>query len=97
VASFAAIAGQARGADVASVAYFETDGPRGIRSGDREYPVARAITAIGSLRGAELLVADCALPAGVQVVGGEAHGVSMPPYRVVELDGDDGDRDDAAR
>ncbi|HEU4755618.1 MAG TPA: hypothetical protein VFS72_03060 [Agromyces sp.] len=124
VASFAAIAGQARAADVASVAYFETDGPRGIRSGDREYPVARAVAAIGSLRGAELLVADGALPAAAQVVGArwddgtwrvlaanltpratdlelvvgaEAHGVSMPPYRVVELDGDDGDRDDAAR
>lgn len=69
VASFAAIAGQGRGADVASVAYFETDGPRGIRSGDREYPVARAIAAIAGLRGSELLVPDGDLPPGVQVVG----------------------------
>jgi hypothetical protein len=69
VASFAAIAAQAHGADVASVAYFETDGPRGIRSGDREYPVARAIAAIAALRGDELLVPDGVLPPGIQVVG----------------------------
>lgn len=69
VASFAAIAGQARTADVASVAYFETNGPRGIRSADREYPVARAIAAVTALRGDELLVPDGDLPPGVQVVG----------------------------
>jgi hypothetical protein len=69
VASFAAIAGEATAADVASVAYFETDGPRGIRSGGREYPVARAIAAIGSLRGGELLVPGGELPLGVHVVG----------------------------
>jgi hypothetical protein len=69
VASFAAIAGQARTAAVASVAYFETEGPRGIRSGDRGYPVARAVAAIAALRGNELLVPDGALPPGIQVVG----------------------------
>lgn len=120
VASFAAIAGQARAADVASVAYFETAGPRGIRSGANDYPVARAIAAIGALRDGELLVPEGELPPGVQVVGvrredgtrrilaasiaprpsdielviGErVHAVTVPPYRVIELDGDG----DAAR
>ncbi|MFC5789795.1 hypothetical protein EDM22_03085 [Agromyces tardus] len=69
VASFAAVAGEGRAADVASVAYFETDGPRGIRSSAGEYPVARAIAAIAALHGGELLVPDGALPPGVHAIG----------------------------
>ncbi|BDZ65314.1 hypothetical protein [Agromyces mangrovi Wang et al. 2018] len=76
VASFAAIcAGGAAGAGpVASVTWFETQGPRGIRDADGWFPVARAISAIAGLRGARLLVGGIDGRDGVWAVGGRMPG-----------------------
>jgi hypothetical protein len=72
VASFAAIClGSIDGpSPVASVNYFETVGPRGIRDRGHRFPVARAIELIASLGGARLLTPRQATPDGVRVLGG---------------------------
>lgn len=69
VASYAAISAAAEAGEVATVAYFETWGPRGIRDAGGPFPVASAIAAIAELHGAFLLVPRSELPAGVQAVG----------------------------
>jgi hypothetical protein len=70
VASYAAIAAVAEAGDIATVDYFETWGPRGIRDADGPFPVASAVAAIAELHDALLLVPRSTLPAGVRVVGG---------------------------
>jgi hypothetical protein len=73
VASFAAICLGAVGgpSPVASVDYFETVGPRGIRDRDRRYPVAHAIELIASLGsgGGRLLVPARETPEGIRLIG----------------------------
>ncbi|MBT2516802.1 hypothetical protein J7E29_05110 [Streptomyces sp. ISL-90] len=81
VASFAAIcAGAVAGGNggdtgtgtgsVASVDYFETVGPRGIRDAAGPFPVARAIEEIASIAGARLLTPRSDSPNGIWIVGG---------------------------
>ncbi|RXZ67708.1 hypothetical protein [Agromyces albus] len=80
VASFAAIckgavagagAGTATGTgSVASVDYFETVGPRGIRDAAGPFPVARAIEEIASIAGTRLLTPRGETPDGIWIVGG---------------------------
>ena len=72
VASFAAIcAGAAGGTDpVATVDYFETVGPRGIRDATGPFPVARAIEHLASLAGARMLAPIHVPPEGIWLVGG---------------------------
>lgn len=61
---------------VASIAYFETWGPRGVRSADgTPYPVAAAIEALAGLSGSEVLEADGILPADVWIAAGRREGV----------------------
>jgi hypothetical protein len=69
VASFAAIAQATDAANVASVSYFETTGQRGIRDGDRPYPVARAIASLAGLRGTELILPAEPAPEGLWCIG----------------------------
>ena len=79
VASFAAIcaggvdggSGSGTGSgSVASVDYFETVGPRGIRDAAGPFPVARAIGEIASIAGARLLTPRSDAPDGIWIVGG---------------------------
>lgn len=73
VASFAAICAGAVGGGtgpVASVDYFETVGPRGIRDATGRFPVARAVAQIGSIGGSRLLAPLQEPPEGVWLVGG---------------------------
>jgi hypothetical protein len=72
VASFAAICGGAVGGagPVATVDYFETVGPRGIRDATGPFPVARAIDRIASLAGARMLAPLQVPPEGLWLVGG---------------------------
>ena len=70
VASYAAISAAAEAGEVATVDYFETWGPRGIRDAGGPFPVASAIAAIAELHGAFLLVPRSGVPAGVHAVGG---------------------------
>ncbi|WP_395639107.1 hypothetical protein [Pseudolysinimonas sp.] len=61
---------------VASIAYFETWGPRGVRDADgTPFPVAAAIEALAALSGSELLAADGILPPDVWVAAGRRDGV----------------------
>lgn len=61
---------------VASVAYFETWGPRGVRSAAGEpYPVAAAIEALAALAGSERLAAEGTLPPDVWIAAGRRDGV----------------------
>lgn len=84
VASFAAIclgavagAGTGTGTDtgdgtgtVASVDYFETFGPRGIRDAAGRFPALRAIEEIASIAGTRLLTPRSEPPDGIWIVGG---------------------------
>lgn len=71
VASFAAICQGAIGgpSPVASVDYFETVGPRGIRDRDHPFPVFRAIELIASLGGGRLLAPAGEAPQGIRLIG----------------------------
>lgn len=69
IASFAAIASATDTANVASVSYFESFGPRGLRNDDRAFPVERAISALAGLAGGELLLSASPLPQGLWCVG----------------------------
>jgi hypothetical protein len=61
---------------VASIAYFETWGPRGVRAADgTSYPVAGAIEALAALAGSERLAADGILPPDVWIAAGRRDGV----------------------
>ena len=61
---------------VASIAYFETWGPRGVVDADgRPFPVAAAITALAGLAGSERLAADGILPLDVWIAAGRRDGV----------------------
>lgn len=61
---------------VASIAYFETWGPRGVVDADgRPFPVAAAITALAGLAGSERLAADGILPPDVWIAAGRRDGV----------------------
>lgn len=71
VASFAAICQGAVGgpSPVASVDYFETAGPRGIRDRDRRFPAFRAIELIASLGGGRLLAPAGEAPQRIRLIG----------------------------
>ena len=61
---------------VASIAYFETWGPRGVVAADgTAYPVAGAIAALAELTGSERLAADGILPPDVWIAAGRRDGV----------------------
>lgn len=76
VASYAAIAS---GADVASINYFETLGPRGLADASGEFPVRAAVAAVALLAGREVFVPRHPLPADVTAIGlaDAAGGVSL--------------------
>jgi hypothetical protein len=61
---------------VASIAYFETWGPRGVRDADgTPFPVAAAIEALAALEGTELLDVDGVLPPDVWIAAARRDGV----------------------
>jgi hypothetical protein len=61
---------------VASIAYFETWGPRGVRDADgAPFPVAAAIEALAALEGAERLDVDGILPPDVWIAAARRDGV----------------------
>lgn len=62
-------------AGVASIAYFETWGPRGVRSAEGPYPVAAAIEALAELAGAERLDVVGTLPEGVWIAAARRDGI----------------------
>ena len=72
VASAAALAV----AGVESISYFEASGPRGLRDGTTEYPVATALRWLGELAGAPLLELTDA-PEGLWAVGASVDGGSV--------------------
>lgn len=80
----------------ASIAYFETWGPRGVRDADgTPYPVAAAIEALAALAGAELLDVRGTLPDDVWIAAARRDGVdtvlianlAARPTRVAFADG----------